>query len=404
MRIATVLFAYRRGRHIKEVIAALENNTELPEKLFIFQDGYKLDMPDEEWLEVNKIIKEVNFCDCEVHVSHKNKGLAKAIYTGVSYALERYDAVIVLEDDCVPHPLFMSFMHKSLKKYEKMERVYSVCGNAVPYDIPSNGTDAYFSGRIDTWGWGTWKDRWDKMEVDYSILSRIKKNEDVNREFETWGRDFESYLLGDIYGDCDAWSPFWGMTVIENGGVCLSAYNSLIKCIGFDGSGTNCRDGYFEQRVRDFEDRGEIILPDEIVIMEETRQVYREYSAWTSKEKKFELYNKCLKNITDLYQSGRRVCDKLLERNIGKVAIWGKGAVTEVLIKDFDSRIQIEEIIESHPDQNKYCGINIVDYKHISDAVQMIIVIPSYDMDIITRKIKEQGEYFVMSIEDLVCL
>lgn len=41
MRIATIIFAYNRSYHVGKVIEALEKNTIRPEKLFIFQDGFK---------------------------------------------------------------------------------------------------------------------------------------------------------------------------------------------------------------------------------------------------------------------------------------------------------------------------------------------------------------------------
>ena len=37
--IATIIFTYNRSLHTKKVLETLKNNTVLPEKLFIFQDG-----------------------------------------------------------------------------------------------------------------------------------------------------------------------------------------------------------------------------------------------------------------------------------------------------------------------------------------------------------------------------
>lgn len=397
MNIATILFTYRRSKHTRETLEALRKNIELPEKLFVFQDGYKEKQPDEEWKKVGELIRSIEWCDCEVIVSDYNKGLANSIFQGVSYVLKKYDAVIVLEDDCVPHPLFMSYMNKGLKKYEKKERVYSICGNAIPFDVPPNGTDAYFLERIDTWGWGTWKDRWAKMKLDYSILGRIKNNFELNRKLEIWGKDFECYFLDNIYGRGSSWATFWGMTVIENEGVCLSAYESFIKCIGLDGSGTNCT-GSYEQRVRNFEDMKEIVLPDEILILPGTEEVYEEYSRWTSNEKKLSIYNKCMKSIICLYQDGKCICHKLLDRGIQKVAIWGKGDITDILIKDFKEKIEIKGIIESKPSDIEYKGIAIMDYRNVPSDVQLIVVIPSYDYDLIKKKINIQ----TVSIEELL--
>ena len=41
MKIAIALFVYDRSYHTNKVLEALKENTVLPEKLFIFQDGIK---------------------------------------------------------------------------------------------------------------------------------------------------------------------------------------------------------------------------------------------------------------------------------------------------------------------------------------------------------------------------
>ena len=41
MKVGTILLTYARPKHTKQVLDALRNNTVLPEKLYIFQDGEK---------------------------------------------------------------------------------------------------------------------------------------------------------------------------------------------------------------------------------------------------------------------------------------------------------------------------------------------------------------------------
>lgn len=402
MKIATILFTYNRARHTLETLEALKNNTIKPCKLFIFQDGLKNEQSRKEWMKVNEIVNSVDWCEHEIIVSEYNQGLANAIYAGVSYVFKFYDAVIVLEDDCVSHPLFMAFMYKALEKYESENRVYHVCANALPYTIPSNGTDAYFSGRIDTWGWGTWKDRWVNMQMDYTILARIKKNEKLNKELEVWGRDFESYLLGNVYGTCSSWAAFWGLTVIERGGLCLSAYDSFIEQIGFDGLGTNCGAENIEQRLRPLDNLKEVSLPDEIEIEDGVKPFYREYSAWTAPDKRLLLYNKCLEKIVNIYRNGKRISDKLKEIGVTNVGIWGKGNITDILIDDFEGEINISNIILSKTNEKKYRAIDVVNIQNLSDDVQLVIVIPTYDKDIIIPKIKSGRQCRIIGIDELL--
>ena len=126
MRIATLLFVYNRSYHTEQVLTSLKQNSVLPEKLFIFQDGQKFGCDSKEWNKVNALINAINWCDKEIHVSAVNKGLATSIISGINYVFEKYDAVIVLEDDCVPAVNFISFMNLCFEKYEKDENMEKI--------------------------------------------------------------------------------------------------------------------------------------------------------------------------------------------------------------------------------------------------------------------------------------
>ncbi len=41
MKIATLLFTYNRSYHTEQALSALKENTALPQKLIVFQDGRK---------------------------------------------------------------------------------------------------------------------------------------------------------------------------------------------------------------------------------------------------------------------------------------------------------------------------------------------------------------------------
>jgi len=79
VRIATILFTYHRSFHTRQVLESIRNNTVLPEKLIIFQDGLKPDEDDADWKKVNSMIREINWCNKELIVSERNKGLADSV-------------------------------------------------------------------------------------------------------------------------------------------------------------------------------------------------------------------------------------------------------------------------------------------------------------------------------------
>lgn len=238
--IATLLFTYHRFKHTKRVLEALEQNTHMPEKLIIFQDGVKETTNLYDWHKVNDYIKNVDFCEKEVIVSPCNKGLANSIIQGVDYAFETYDKVIVLEDDCVPAGDFINFMEQAFSQYERQKEVWSVSGYAWPLNLVADRYDIYFTGRVSSWGWGTWKDRWNKFSRNYQVMDKILENDEKRLNLLRWGKDLEPMLEDRKKGKNDSWAVFWALLVIEENGKCVVPYKSLIRNIGNDGSGTNC--------------------------------------------------------------------------------------------------------------------------------------------------------------------
>lgn len=277
MRIATLLFTYNRGYHTEQVIQGLKNSMAPIQKLFVFQDGLKEGMDDTEWRKVNKLIQNIDWYDKEIIVSDYNKGLAKSIVSGIDYAFKEYDAVIVLEDDCVPTVNFISFMEQCFEKYRDNKRVYSVSGYAWPIELPKEEHDIYGCGRISSWGWGTWKDRWEQRSIDSGFIERIKNDQDKSRWLAMWGNDCEQMLLNRIAGNNDSWAIYWGLYIIENNGICINPYESLIQNIGMDGSGAHC--GISERYEVKLSGRAcsEFKLPEHIDILHTTEVAFADF-------------------------------------------------------------------------------------------------------------------------------
>lgn len=403
MKVATVLFTYARSIHTKKVLDALKNNTVLPQKLFIFQDGKKETTNTDEWNKVNELIHSIEWCDTEVCVSDENRGLRISIAGGVTYALQNYDAVVVLEDDCVPHPLFMKYMTESFEKYADNDKIFSIGGYGWPLDIDKNGTDMYFTKRASSWGWGTWKERWKYYTEDYYILSRIKKDTYLSKQLQIWGEDLEGYLHGNIDGRCDAWDVFWVLNVLEQDGYCLAPYQSLIENIGFDGTGAHCGTTVIKTQLRDIEDHSsELVFPEKVETMQSTEEAFSDYFARTSIGEKNTCYYHVLLKWMELHLQGKTVNDYMRKNNISKVSIWGRGKISKLLFEELNEDVIIQEIVESKPTLDKYCDIPIVNAEQISKETQLIIVIPEYDMDRIYRRVDGTCKERLIKISDLL--
>ena len=379
MKIATILFTYNRPRHAEMVLKNLSKNTILPDKLYIFHDGKKDNTNKEDWNKVENIIRSVNWCNCDVITSDQNKGLADSVVFGINYVFEKYDAVIVLEDDCVPHRLFMEYMTQSLSKYERENRVYCINASSEPVDVPANGSDAYFMGRINSCGWATWKDRWQCFDRDYRIVGRIKKNREINEWHQIWTQDVEETILSNIYGDTDSWAAFWALAVINRKGLCLAPYESFIDNIGFDGSGVHSGIGNPLLKVMS-SDKANFILPDKVEVVENYEKIFANYYPWTPPLQKESYYRRFVTDWLDINIHGGHISEWLEVNAMKKISIWGSGKICDLLLADLGSEIEVVSIVETNPKIVEYHGIPVASPKDLKDVVDAIVVIPGYDL------------------------
>lgn len=402
LNVATVLFTYKRYEHTKKTLDALSQNTILPKILYIFQDGIKSEGDIEEWEKVNLLIKQVNWCKTKIFVSSHNKGLAESITCGIDKVLNKEDAVIVLEDDCVPHPLFMEYATSCLMKYKDNDKVFSINGYSWPVEVSPNGTDAYFAGRAGSWGWATWKNRWQLYQVDYRILVEIKKSEKLRKQYNVWGQDLESHLLGNIEGRYNSWAVFWSLQCIKQSGLCPTPYKSLIENIGTDGTGEHCGNVKLVSNTRKWNDCSHIELPDNILLPVNYETAYSDRFRWIQEDKRLKIYNDIFIKWIKLLQKGISINKYFEEKKLQKIAIWGKGNLCELLINEISEKLSVEAIVESNPTIKECMGISIVGIEEIQSNIDSIVVIPVYDMERIKQKVKMELKDKLVGIDEII--
>ena len=124
-------------------------------------------------------------------------------------------------------------------RYAGDDRVFSVCGYTNRIRLPEDySTDAYFCPRSSSWGWGTWKDRWESVDWNPTPADLQK----YRRSFATWGgSDCPDLLRAWMEGKNASWAIRFCFSEFLQGKLSLFPVKSLVDAsAGFDGSGTNC--------------------------------------------------------------------------------------------------------------------------------------------------------------------
>jgi hypothetical protein len=241
-----VLFVFNRPDHTKRTLESLAANRLASESiLYIYADGPKVNSNKDELEEIAKtraVIRQRIWCKEIYIIEHsKNLGLTKSIVNGITEVINRHSKVIVLEDDIVTSQGFLSYINSALDVYENENKVMHVSG-FLPLTTGANKLpETFFLRSMNCWGWGTWKDSWDKLILDIDVLEEniIKRRDFSAFDLEGTAQNFIQ-ISQNKSEQINTWAIKWYSSIFMNNGLCLYPKQSLIKQIGFDGSGTHC--------------------------------------------------------------------------------------------------------------------------------------------------------------------
>ena len=239
-----LLFTYKRLETLKQTVEALGQNELASESdLFIFSDGAKKENDKETIQEVREYIKTIKgFKSVTISESKTNRGLANSIIAGVNTVLELHDKAIVLEDDLLTTPNFLNFMNCCLHHYSDDKKVFSVSGFS--FDFKKDNTsenDAYFLNRSWSWGWATWKDRWEGIDWEVKDYESFRRDRKARHEFAKAGSDVNKMLDAQMQEKLDSWAIRWIYHQFKINGLTVYPLLSKVSNTGFDANATHTK-------------------------------------------------------------------------------------------------------------------------------------------------------------------
>ena len=238
------VFCYNRPVHLQRTIEALKNNEGAAQsELWIFSDGPARKEDYDSVQAVRDFADKVSgFKNIFVIKSDDNKGLACSIIDGVSQVLQNASACIVLEDDLETSPYFLRFLNKGLSLYANDPDIFSISGYCPPIAIPEDYPhEAFRFPRINSWGWGTWHDRWSRVDWDVSDFDAFISNKKSVKKLSSQGKDLPVMLLKQQTGKIGSWAVRFNQACFEEGKTNIYPVRSLVRNMGVDGTGTHMR-------------------------------------------------------------------------------------------------------------------------------------------------------------------
>lgn len=215
-----------------------------PSRLFVIADGPREDRKGEKEKceQARAIINEIDWpCEVLTNYSSVNLGCRQRVSSGIDWVFSHTERAIILEDDCLPHPVFFPFCETLLDRYADDERIMHIAGTNYQFGRRRFPYSYYFSRYNHCWGWATWKRAWRCYDANMSLWPEFRDLHllpdllNDRRAASYWERSFQHVFDRKI----DSWSYVWTFSCWMQGGLTILPSVNLISNIGFNPEGSH---------------------------------------------------------------------------------------------------------------------------------------------------------------------
>jgi hypothetical protein len=237
--IPVLFLIHRRLGPATRVMEALK--LAQPEVLLIAADGPSGDEKCEQVRE--RVVNSIDWpCRVETRFLDDQQGCRRAVSSALDWAFGLHEQLIILEDDCVPHPSFFAFCAAMLDRFKDQPEVMQICGCNLTGMRPAQ--ESYFFSRFGPiWGWASWRRAWQEYDVEMKAWSVLRNSAQLGQlcpePFEAgWRRE----VLDEVYrGEVDTWDYQWAFAKLRCGGLNIVPAVNLVSNIGFGPDATHTR-------------------------------------------------------------------------------------------------------------------------------------------------------------------
>lgn len=206
-----------------------------PPKLYVAADGPREGHvgENERVAKVREIATSVDWpCEVRTLFRRENVGCKYAPSEAIDWFFSKEKEGIILEDDCLPHASFFDYCEWALERFRKDKRIWHINGNNFAAEKRIYRQEVDFVSLPQVWGWATWRDRWQYFDVNPFYVERRAASKWKSWRLSNIGRLCKLGHLKGLTTGLDAWDYQWQVSVLNGGGLVISARSNLISNLG----------------------------------------------------------------------------------------------------------------------------------------------------------------------------
>ena len=240
-RVPILVTAFNRPQHLSRCLMALSN---VDNDVYVSIDGPRAYSRDDQRLidECRAIALEYVLDSSRILMSERNLGCNKAVTSAISAMFSNFEKLIIIEDDILLVPDAIHFLEFYLEKYKNDPMIAGISASNYVPAISQSAPDspARLSNYPESWGWATWKNRWDDLIEDNSIKLSYSDVPREIRSLSTW-RVWRKIIHSTYSGNIDSWAYRWLYTNWRLRRKFIVSNQNLVRNIGFGEDATHTK-------------------------------------------------------------------------------------------------------------------------------------------------------------------
>lgn len=238
--VAVVLLVFNRPEHTRRMWESVQ--AVRPRRLLIVADGPRSDDERKLCEQARDVVRFPDWdCDVETCFAERNLGCHRRVSSGLTWAFERCERAVVLEDDCVAEPTFFRYCGELLDRYADDQRVMAISGDNFQGGHQRGTGSYYFSCHPHCWGWASWSRAWQFYDDEMGSWPARRESgwlQDIlGRASESayWTKIFDEVYHGRI----NSWAYRWCFSCWVQQGLTALPNTNLVSNVGFDAGATH---------------------------------------------------------------------------------------------------------------------------------------------------------------------
>lgn len=273
------IFVYKRVETTQLMLESLKRCPECRDsELYIFMDEARNDAEAKQVEAVRELFDNIEgFKEVHPYPARMNKGMARSVIDGVTKVLDEHDSVIVIEDDLVVSPDFLTFMNSALTTYKDRDDIWSISG----YTPKLKGLEqrdkqgVFLVPRAQCWGWATWRDRWDTVDWDVDDFRRLSRSKSRQKAFNRGGNDLYRTLEMERRERIESWAVRWAYSASKQNKWTVNPMQSKVKNIGLKSSESHV--GWHDERHNVDLYGNQTILDPDVKVDDEIVRIFKKH-------------------------------------------------------------------------------------------------------------------------------